>query len=436
LKFLIVPNQRVLEIGCGKGDLLAAVEPSFGVGIDFSGEMLAGAKKQHPHLTFLQADAHSIPLDDKFDIIILSDLLNDLWDVQAVLRLIRELAHPRTRVIINLYNRLWGPILGIAERIGLAKPNLQQNWLTVEDVTNLLDLTGFEVIRHWSEVLWPLPIPLIEQFLNRFVVKIWPFRHLALTNMIVARPVEHRADLAEEPLVSVIIPARNEAGNITDIFSRTPEMGRGTELIFVEGHSQDNTYEAIEKAMAAHPEHDCSLFRQSGEGKGDAVRLGFKVAKGEILMILDADLTVPPEDLTRFYQVLRSYKGDFVNGVRLVYPIEDEAMRFLNLVGNKFFGLAFTWILGQSLKDTLCGTKALWKRDYDLIERNRSFFGDFDPFGDFDLLLGAARQSMKIVDVPVRYRKRTYGSTNIQRWKHGWYLLRMVIFASMRLKFQ
>jgi glycosyltransferase involved in cell wall biosynthesis len=238
-----------------------------------------------------------------------------------------------------------------------------------------------------------------------------------------------------EPIVSVVVPARNEAGNIAQIFSRIPEMGRTTELVFVEGHSNDETYETIEKAMADHPDRRGKLFRQAGTGKGDAVRLGFAHASGEVLMILDADLTVPPEDLNRFYEALCSGKGELINGVRLIYPLERQAMRFVNLVGNKFFGLAFSWLLGQPIRDTLCGTKVLWKKDYERIAGNRAYFGDFDPFGDFDLLFGAAKLNLKIVEMPIRYRRRTYGNTNIQRWRHGWLLLKMVLFASRRIKF-
>jgi glycosyltransferase involved in cell wall biosynthesis len=232
-----------------------------------------------------------------------------------------------------------------------------------------------------------------------------------------------------------VVPARNEAGNIEQIFARTPEMGAGTELIFIEGHSKDDTYQAIQAAIAKHPERSTQLFRQEGVGKGDAVRLGFRKATGDVLMILDADLTVAPEDLPRFFDALRSGDADFVNGVRLVYPMEKKAMRFWNLLGNKFFSLAFSWLLGQSIKDTLCGTKVLSRANYERVAANRAYFGDFDPFGDFDLLFGAARLSLRIVDLPIRYRERTYGTTNIQRWRHGWLLLRMLLFAARRLKF-
>jgi glycosyltransferase involved in cell wall biosynthesis len=238
-----------------------------------------------------------------------------------------------------------------------------------------------------------------------------------------------------EPLVSVVVPARNEAGNVPAVFERLPEMGAGTELIFVEGHSSDGTYEAIEREMGKRRRPRTKLFRQTGRGKGDAVRLGFARANGGVLMILDADLTVPPEDLPRFYEAWRSRQGEFINGVRLVYPMQERAMRFFNLAGNKFFSLAFTWLLGQSVKDTLCGTKVLSRADYERIAANRAYFGEIDPFGDFDLIFGAARLNLKIVDLPVRYRERTYGETNIRRWSHGALLLKMVLLAMRRIKF-
>jgi ubiquinone/menaquinone biosynthesis C-methylase UbiE len=430
---LISPGQSVLELGCARGDLLAAVKPSIGVGVDFSEEMIQAARRRHPHLRFVHADAHTLTLNEKFDVIILSDLVNDVWDVQLLLRNICQLTTPRGRIIINAYSHLWEPFLKMAEQLNLANRTLYQNWLTVPDIASLLNLADCEVIKQGQEILLPLPIPLFAHLCNRFLVKLWPFKHLALTNIIVAR--SQPKPPANTPSVSVIIPARNEAGNIPEIFARTPQMGKWTELVFVEGHSRDNTYAVIEREIVCHPERCCQLLRQTGVGKGDAVRLGFTHARGDILMILDADLTVPPEDLARFYEVLCSGKGEFINGVRLVYPMEKQAMRFLNLLGNKFFSLAFSWLLGQLVKDTLCGTKVLSKQDYKAIAANRAYFGDFDPFGDFDLIFGAVKLNLKITDLPIRYRERTYGSTNIQRWKHGWLLIKMVMFAAKRLKF-
>lgn len=434
-RFVVPPGQRIIEIGCGKGDLLASLKPSHGVGVDFSDEMIKLAKSRHPDLHFVQADGHEIDLKDKFDFVIFSDVVNELWDVQTVFQKILALTSPRSRIIINFYSRLWELPLGIIRKLGLAKPMLLQNWLTVEDMKGLLSLAGFEAVRHWDEIIWPVRTPVIDSLLNRFIVKIWPFNLFALTHFMVSKPCTSCSSVKELPKVSVVIPARNEAGNINRIFDIVPPMGRETELIFVEGGSTDDTYSVIKKAIANNPQRVAKLLRQNGKGKGDAVRLGFNHAAGDILMILDADLTVPPEDLPRFYEALQQGRGEFINGVRLVYPMEKEAMRFLNLLGNKFFSLVFSWLLGQPVKDTLCGTKALWKTDYERIAANRSYFGDFDPFGDFDLLFGAAKLNLKIVEVPIRYRERTYGTTNISRWKHGWLLLRMVFFALRRIKF-
>ena len=429
-RFHVSPNQNILEVGCAEGHLLASLKPARGVGIDFSDEMICRAKKYYPELEFIQVDAHELSqIQEKFDVIILSDLVNDLWDVQRVLEQIRPLCASHTRIILNFYSRLWQIPLNIARRLHLAGPLLFQNWLTRDDINSLLRLANFEVIRVTQEILWPLPLGGIA---NRFLVRLWPFYEMALSNFVIARTAPERTD---EPAVSVIVPARNEAGNIKAIFERVPQMGRGTELVFVEGHSRDDTYASIEREMAAHPATPSLLLRQTGIGKADAVRLGFDKARGDVLMILDADLTVPPEDLPRFYEALVSGKGEFINGVRLVYPMEKEAMRTLNFLGNKFFSMAFSWLLGQPIKDTLCGTKVLWRRDYEEIAANRSYFGDFDPFGDYDLIFGAAKLNRKIVDLPIRYRERTYGSTNISRWKHGLLLLRMVVFAARRIKF-
>lgn len=432
--FWVAPRQRILEVGCGQGDLLASLRPSRGVGVDVSPEMIRRAGRLHPELAFIEADGQDLQLlEGAFDVVILSDLVDDLWDVQQVFEQLKRLCHDRTRLIINSYSRLWELPLKIAEKLGVAKPRLTQNWLTSEDLYHLLNLAGFEVIRSWQEILWPFGTPVIAKLCNRILVKLWPFKVLAMTNFFLVRLCPGKSH--QEPKVSVVVAARNEAGNIAEIFARVPHMGAETELVFVEGHSLDGTYAKIATETAAHPEIRSRLLRQEGAGKGDAIRLGIARAEGDMVMILDADLTVPPEDLPRFYDALHSGRGEFINGVRLVYPMEDEAMRFVNFLGNKFFSLAFSWLLGQPVKDTLCGTKVFWKRDYDLIAENRAYFGDFDPFGDYDLIFGAAKLGLKIVDLPIRYRARTYGVTNIQRWRHGWLLLRMVIFAARRIKF-
>lgn len=431
----IPKGKRVLEIGCGTGDLLASLKPSFGLGIDISDKMIELAATKYPELVFKKGEFIQKDIDEIFEYIILSDLVNDVWDVQGLFLKLKKNVKPQTRIIINFYSRLWELPLYIAKKVGLANPLLQQNWLTVSDLRGLQKLSGFEPVKISSEILCPVNIPFVEMVCNRFISKISPFKHLNLTNLMISRPCDIERELSQDPLVSIIIAARNEEGHIRDIFERTSNLGFNNELVFVEGESSDNTYKEIENCITEYSSHSCQLYKQSGKGKGNAVRLGFEKAKGDIFMILDADLTVLPEDLYRFYEVIVSGKGEFINGVRLVYPMEDEAMRPMNFLGNKFFSLAFSWLLGQPIKDTLCGTKVLWKDDYEMIKKNRSYFGDFDPFGDFDLLFGAAKLNLKIIDIPVRYHSRVYGDTNIQRWRHGVLLLQMVLFAIRKIKF-
>jgi hypothetical protein len=370
------------------------------------------------------------------DWILLGGSLHYELDIERLLRDVRALCVPGTRLVVTYYSSLWKPLFRIASWLGVRGRLPESNWLAHEDIANLLRLAGFEPVHLQGAVLLPIPIPLLSRVVNRYLAQVPGLRSLDVVNILVARPLEIEPSIAAPPSVSIVVPARNEAGNIDAIVRRTPAMGPDDELIFVEGHSTDGTWEAIVRAQEAHGgTRRIVAARQDGKGKGDAVRMGFSLARNDVFMILDADMTVPPEDLPRFYRAIRSGAGELVNGSRLVYPMEGRAMRFLNLVANRFFAYAFSFVLGQRVKDTLCGTKVLSRASYEKIQDRRSFFGYLDPFGDFDLLFGAARLRLKIVEVPIRYRERTYGQTNISRWTHGALLLRMLQLAARKLKF-
>jgi glycosyltransferase involved in cell wall biosynthesis/SAM-dependent methyltransferase len=432
---LIPPRKSVLEIGCGTGDLLNSVRPERGLGIDLSRSMVDVAARKYPHLEFRQGDAESLDIDEQFDCIIMSDLIGFLTDIWQAFTELHAVCRPDTTIVITQYNYLWEPILKFGEKSGLKMPQQHQNWLAFPDLKNLLMLTGFEVRHEEFHLLIPKKIPIVSTLANEYLVHLPGMSHLCLLEVLEVRPLP-RPRQRTEYSCSIIIPTRDEAGNIEGAVTRTPNMGTWTELIFVDGESKDGTVEAIEQMIERYGnERPIKLIHQRPAiGKGDAVRKGFDAATGDILMILDSDLTVPPEDLPKFYTPLAEGTAEFLNGSRLVYPMERQAMRLLNIIANKLFSYAFTWLLEQRITDTLCGTKVLFRKDYKRIEAGRSFFGDFDPFGDFDLLFGASRLGLKFAEIPVAYRARTYGDIKIERFKHGWLLLKMTVIAFRKLK--
>ena len=437
LQFLIRPGVRVLELGCGNGDLLASLSPSVGVGIDFSPAMVALAKQRHPAHEFILGDVENAETirslgPEPFDVILLSDTIGSLEDIQQSFELIHQLCTTETRIVVSYYSRFWEPIIRLAERVGLKMPTRTQNWLSTDDIRAILALADFEEIKQeWRQIL-PKRLLGLGPLVNRFLGALPLLRKLSVRTYLVLR--SRRVLSTRQPSLSVIVPCRNERGNIEAAVRRLPQIAPMQEIIFIEGHSQDGTLDEINRVIAAYPHLRIKAAVQDGKGKGDAVRKGFDMAEGDLLMILDADLTMPPEDLGKYYDVLASGKGEFVNGSRLVYPMEDEAMRFLNLLANRVFAILFSYLLNQRFTDTLCGTKALSRAHYRQLVAGRSYFGNFDPFGDFDLIFGAAKLNLKSLEVPIRYMARTYGETQISRFRHGLLLLRMVIFAWWKLK--
>ena len=437
MRFLVPAGKRVLDLGCGTGKLLNALAPCEGVGIDFSPAKIARATSAHPHLTFICADVENLDqtpgLSGTFDYIVMSDTIGSLDDCLLTFQKLQRFCKPETRLVVSYYSRLWDPMLLLYTKMAAGHRFVRRNWLTNLDIANILQLADYDVVKREWRMLVPFRLFGLGAFINRFVATLPLVRKLGIRNYLVARS-DQASPPPKELSSSVVIPCRNERGNIEAAIQRMPLFCRDIEIIFVEGNSSDGTWEEVQRVKAAYPQHNIKAFQQTGKGKGDAVRKGFAEATGDILMILDADLTMPPEDLPKYYDALADGKGEFINGSRLVYPMQSQAMQFLNHIANHVFARTFSFLLNQRYTDTLCGTKVLRRRDYEEIARNRSYFGEFDPFGDFDLIFGAAKMNLKTAEVPIRYAAREYGETNISRFSHGWLLLRMVVFAFMKLK--
>lgn len=434
VKQLIPKDASVLEVGSKGGELLSALPNKKRTGIILSKGLFRYATKKRPECEFVHVDEFDKKLKNKkFDYVLISHAFTEIDDVQGFLNNLKKYLHYDSRIIVLYFNFLWKPLIDLGETLGLKRPQyLEPNWLSKTDLDNLFYLEDFDKVKSGSSLLFPYQLPFISNFLNKYISRLPILTSFSLLKYEVYRNQPSEGDYS----VSIVIPARNEAGHMKGVLEKISRFAKEIEIIFVEGHSGDNTYEVIEKEINSYEgDISLSLFKQEGKGKGDAVRLGFAKATNEVLMILDADLTVDPDELPKFYTAIKKGKGDLVMGSRLVYPMEDRAMRTLNYFGNKFFSQVFTFLLGQPIKDTLCGTKVLHRDNYEKIRKNRDVFGDFDPFGDFDLIFGAARLNLKIVEIPIRYKERVYGETNISRYRHGLLLMRMVWFAANKLKF-
>lgn len=438
---VVVPNSRILDIGCGDGEILNELRASFAHGIDIDQEAIKRASEGNRKFTFsAEAIETFTPRSQQvFDYMLLSGIVEQLDDVHLVFQKLRSIASRETRLVIVSYSRAWQPIIRLAELLHMRQKFSDWNWIPPDEIENLLEQSHFEMVSRTPGILIPIKIPLLSRNINRWLAPLPFFRAFTAVTVTVAR--NRRGSFVSEnnPMVSVVVAARNETGNIRELVRRLPVMSKNQELIFVEGNSVDGTWDEINSVISESQGMVRSIhlkaIKQPGIGKGDAVRAGFQIAKGDILIVLDADLSVPPEELPRFIESLQNGVCEFANGSRLLYPMGRHAMQFLNILGNRLFGIAFTFLLGQQVRDTLCGTKALWASDYQKIVSNRSYFGDFDPFGDFDLLFGASRLNLRIRDVPVHYKERTYGSTNISRFRHGALLIRMTLIAARRLRF-
>ena len=435
---IVEPGARVLEIGCGEGDLLAALRPCVGVGVDLRERAVLEARRRHPGFRFTRMAGEEVDrLGDTFDYVVISQTLGEIHDLRALLRAVQWVCHSRTRVVIVHYSRVWQPALKLMEWLRINPPSPQQNWVPPDETIHLLKLNDFETVNRFGMTLAPLYVPFLSNMLNRLVGNLPGLHHLGLNYVIVARCVAPRLIERNEPRsVSIVIPARNEAGHIEPLLKRIPRLAPRQEIIFVEGGSSDGSWDVIRRAVAGYDgPFNVKAIRQTGRGRGDAVRAGFAAAVGEVLMILDADISVPPEELPAFYEALANGRGEFINGSRMVYLTDRRAMRFSNLLANKLFGWLFTYLLFQRFRDTLCGTKVLTRSDYERIAANRAYFGEFDPFGDFDLLFGAAKLNLKITDMPVHYKGCSFGETNRSRFRHGWMLLKMCLFAARKIRF-
>lgn len=413
LTFFIEPDEKVLNIRSQTGWMLGAVQPSSGTGIELTQEMIDQARKENPDFEYHQGFPDQIDYSGTYDSIIIADP-GETIDLQEQFRRLKVCCHPGTRIYLYGFNSLWQSLLNFGVKTGLKMPQPEQNWLTESDIRGLFELAGYQVLKIHYLALCPIYIPIVSNVCNHMLSTLPGLRRLCMIQVFVARPLSD-CSKTELPSVSVIIPCRNEEGNIQAAVERLPQLGRETEILFCDDKSTDNTRAEVERMMKIYPKKNIRLLDGPGICKSRNVWTGFDAAKGDILLILDADLAVMPEEMPRFVNAIVENRGEFINGSRLVYPIPHHAMKATNRLGNKVFSWLFSLLLGQRIKDTLCGTKVLWRSDWLRMRKYIDYWGVMDRWGDYDLLLGAAKLNLRIIDLPVHYQERVSGVSKMTR---------------------
>lgn len=400
---------------------------------DDDGHLFSYIKSAHKEVIHDINEIKKFTSANETSLFILNGTFNFNRDIEGLLNKIKPQLTRSSRLSIVGYNPYFRFLFQIANKLNLRKGEAPSTFITRIDLDNLCNLSGFAVVKFTPTVFFP--IPGLGIYLEKFFRNI-PFINLfSIASVITLRPIIPEIEL---PSLSIVIPARNEKGNIEPALIRLVELAAKVpmEVIFVEGHSSDDTWGEIKRIapLYASKFKKIQYYQQTGKGKNDAVRLGFSKAAHQLLTILDADLTMPPELLPRFYDAYCAGKADFINGSRLLYPMEGEAMRFLNHLGNIFFAKALSVVLNTHIGDSLCGTKLVSAQDYKRFCNWRNDFGDFDPFGDFELIFPAAFLGLGIIDIPIQYKARTYGETNISRFRHGFILLKMTLIGFFKIK--
>lgn len=382
-------------------------------------------EKSH-NLDFLNVDTNEdlnkiLINNTKYDCIVLSDMFEVNDDILGLLKLLKKNLNNDGTILLTSITPIWDGVLSILEMLNLKNKSKKRSYIHLNKLSAVLDTINFQITGKRTRQYFPFKLFYFGNIINNFLEIILYFFNFGIRSYFTIKEIE---DTAEKDVLSktIIVPAKNEEGNLNELINRIPYLGNNVEVIISCGISNDNTL-----GMAKSLKSDnfiIKVIEQTSKGKANAVWEACEQSSNDLIAILDADLSVDPEELSSFFELIETKKCDFVNGTRLIYSMEKGSMRFINNFGNRLFQYVVSKIIRLPLTDSLCGTKVFKKNLYEKIKKWQSVVKIKDPFGDFDLLFAAAYSSQKIVEYPIHYRARKYGTTQIRRFKDGFKLIK------------
>ncbi len=359
----------------------------------------------------------------KYKTIILTDLFEVSTDILELLSMVNKLLGKDGIIVICSINQKWNRILNLFERLNLKDGNQKRLFINSTIVLNIAKVTGLEFVTQRNKQIFPFRMLGLGSLINNILeILFFPFSFGIRIYSILNQ--QEKFNEEKKYSKSIIIPAKNEEKNLKPLLNQIPELEEDHEIILAIGDSEDKTYEVAKEIKEARCwPFEVKVIKQTGKGKANAVWEAVEEASKEVIIILDADISVNPETIVQFNSVIDTGKASFVNGTRLIYGMESGAMRIVNNLGNRIFQYIVSIIIGQKITDSLCGTKVFFRKDFNKIKLWKELVQMKDPFGDFDMIFTAGYFGLKILEIPVRYQARVYGVTQIKRFRDGYKLI-------------
>ncbi len=344
------------------------------------------------------------------DTVVISDIEHQLNPAKNLLNLSR-IVGDNTKIILLSKNMVWMILIKILKLFFSFSPK-KNNFLPSSYLDNLYSSCNLELIRQEKIIALPINIPFLTKIINR-IFRLPLLNFFCMSNIAILKKKIKNSSNHKDLKISFIIPCKNEQDNIKVFEQKINENTEPDEYLFGDDNSSDKTSDEIDKLIEKLSDKKIIKYNGPGICKSENVYKGIDLSSGDIIVIYDADHTVSFEDIKFSVSIMKKTNVDFINCTRMIYPQKDGAMKFANFIGNTIFASLFSLLFKKKITDTLCGTKIFYKKDWEKIKENTSQWGMKDLWGDFDLLIGAYKNNLKITEVPVTYYERRENETKM-----------------------